>query len=236
MASNPQIISDLKVIMEAKHNLELLITFKGVPFICKARVDSIEENLVRLTALDPAMVCLLNENSVRVLGSDYFEPSVAKVMRFDTATGAVDLCDFSYAGTKLGERAIVRVQPKDPIEVILDLNGSRITSDLVDISLNGIGVRILFRNYNAALKAGTQVRIHVQLPNGDVDLSGMVLGTIKSNDYQRLSIRFGQDVPQRGKIFRYLVDRRKEIEKELMEAYQTAIGTLKIPAPSKDTE
>ena len=43
MASNPQIISDLRVIQEANHSLELLTVYKGVPFICKANIKTVEE-------------------------------------------------------------------------------------------------------------------------------------------------------------------------------------------------
>jgi hypothetical protein len=169
------------------------------------------------------MVCLMQEKQVRVLGSDYFEPAIAKVAFFDISTGAAELTDFSYVGSKLGERMIVRVEPKAPVEVVLDGAGVKITGTLADISLNGAGVRIAPVDYNAALKPGTNLQISMKLPTGNIALAGTVLSAIKTSDFYRLSIRFEQNVPQKGLIFRYLVERRAEIERELLESYAASV-------------
>ena len=95
MTSNPQIIADLKVIMEKDQYLELLSTYKGVPFVCKAKVQGIAEDTASLAAQDPSLVCLAHDHLVKVLGSDYFEPAIAEITSIDIAGGHINLTNFA---------------------------------------------------------------------------------------------------------------------------------------------
>lgn len=223
MASNQQILSDLRLIMEAGHLLELLTVYKGVPFICKARINAIEGDNVQVQALDPAMVCMLNAKQVRLLGSDYFEPSVAQISSFDILTGIADLTDLTFLGTKLGERMIVRVEPKSPLEVIIQTGGQKTAGQLADLSINGVGMRVGHAAYNPTLKPGTTIQVRMQLPNGDISLSGTLLSAVKMDEFYRLSMRFTQNGPKKTVVFKYLVDRRSEIEAELKQEYEKAL-------------
>lgn len=219
MASNLQILSDLKVIMDANQRLELLTTYKGVPFVCKAKVEKVETNSAQLRTLDPSIFCLLHESQAKVLGSDYFEPAIAKIVQIDVKTGLLELSDFSYIATRLGERMIVRVEPSKPIEVTLENAGLKIIAQLVDISISGMGVSINFAHYSAILKPGATVQVRMEIPTGSVNLNTTILSAYKAEGHYRLSMRFAQDGSQRSLIFRYLIDRRSEIENEVQEEY-----------------
>ena len=223
MASNPQILSDLRVIQEADHEIKILSTFKGVPFICPAKFEDISKDRVLVIAQDPSMVCLEMDKKPRVLGSDYFEPSVADVLSLDIFTGEIVLNNFTYVGTKLGERMIVRVEPREPIAVKLHTETQETIGQIADISLNGIGVWITTTAYSPTLKPGTMVVTKFQLPTGDFELSGTVLSAYKMAESYRLSIRFDQYDPQKTNIFRYLVDRRNQIEVEIVDNYEASI-------------
>ncbi|MEW5869424.1 MAG: PilZ domain-containing protein [Chloroflexota bacterium] len=223
MPSTPQIISDLRVMMGANHQLELLSSFRGVPFVCKANIESVEANRVQLKALEPSMACLEYDKHPRVLGSDYFEPALAKVISFDVLTGTVVLENLSYVGAKLGERMIVRVEPNEPITVKMEGDGIHSEGQLADISFSGIGVRILYADYSSSLKPGTSFQVSMQLPNGDISMPGTVISALKTTDFYRLSIRFGPDGVHKSLIFHYLVDRRNEIEQELFGVYNTLV-------------
>jgi hypothetical protein len=224
MVSNTQIISDLRVIHEANHTLELLTNYKGVPFICKAIIKVVDNNTVQVIAKDPCLVCLLKDKKLRVLGSDYFEPSVATVVSMDIISGEITLSNFTYFGTKLGERMIVRVEPKGTIPVKLQIEDDNITGDMADISMNGMGVRIASSLYDSYPKPGTTLNIGFQLPNGEISMSGTVVSVIKLPDTFRLAIRYTQNGGQKIVIFRYLVDRRAEIEQELVSSYQATLN------------
>ena len=210
--------------METDHTLEIMNTYKGVPFISRAKVLNIEGDVVSLITLDPAIVCLRNDKFTRVLGSDYFEPSAARVVSVDIPLGVFKLSSFTYSGAKLGERMIVRVQPAGVIEVNVESENQGIIGHLVDLSLSGLGLRIRQDEYGLWLKPGTLIQLSMELPNGQVTGSGTILSVEKMNaEHYRLSIRFAQNVQHRSTIFRYLIDRRAEIEQELRHEYEEAV-------------
>jgi hypothetical protein len=230
MPSTSQIISDLMMVMQLDHELELMNAYKGVPFICKAKVFAIDGDNVWLKASGPGILCLEKERQTKVLGSDYFEPSVAHTVSVDFLNGTVVLNDFSYLGTKLGERMTVRVEPKDPIDVLL-INQTQKTSGLLaDLSLSGIGVRIAQAQYSPALKPGTLVVIRLDLMGKPIESEGTILSVLKLDDAHRISIRFTQDRGHRLEIFRYLVDRRTQIEQELQAEYEAVLRSAEVAA------
>ena len=212
------------MIKEADHKLELLAIFKGVPFICQAIIQEIDEErgTVQINCQDPAMVCLLQTPEIRILGSDYFEPSMAQVASVDIQSGDVLLDNFFYLGINLGERMIVRVEPKAPINVTIENEGQETIGQLVDISLNGIGLQVDHSSYSPALKPGTIIQTSMDLPNSSLSIEGTVLSAAKMDEFYRLSIRFNQYGSQKADIFKYLTDRRAEIENELIQEYKKA--------------
>jgi hypothetical protein len=226
MQSNPQILADLRVVQEAGRPIEVLTTYKGVPFIFQAIIEEISDHSVLVTSHDYCMVGLIQDNKPRVLGSDYFEPSVAKVISMDLLSGRIELGNFTYAGTKLGERMLVRVEPKAPIPLRIQSETQESQGNIVDISLSGIGVRIASTDYKSTFKPGTVVRTQFQLSSEAIDLAGTVLSAYKLNDAYRLSIRFSQDGPKKTTVFRYLIDRRAEITRELAAEYQASKNAL----------
>lgn len=209
--------------MDFDHRLELMNTFRGVPFICKAKVISIGDDLVEIETRDPALICLVQQKQTKVLGSDYFEPAVARCAWVDLINGKAALTHFSYQSTRLGERMIVRVEPKEPIPVRIETEDQSTTVELADLSLSGMGVRVESTNYSTSLKPGTTVQASMQLPKEEVRLAGNILTAIKSGSAYRLSVRFLPNSPQRVTVFRYLIDRRGEIAVELQEAYDQAL-------------
>jgi hypothetical protein len=222
MISNIQIISDLRLAMEMRHELELMVTFKGVPVICKAKVTQIDGENVTLVTHDPGLIRIEHEKKISVLGSEFFEPSTAKVIKVDIKTGTLELSNFSYLGTRLGERMMMRVEPNEPIQVSIDSEGLSFDGEIVDLSLNGIGIRIDQANYNPSLKPGTTIKTTFDLPNGRTVMEGTVLSSIKAGNTYRLSVRFNENGPHKIAIFRYLIDRRAEIESELKSDFKHA--------------
>jgi hypothetical protein len=224
MASNQQIIHDLQLIMETDQLLELLTTYKGVPFTFKAKVKQIDKECAQIEVKDPAMVCLEYEKRIKLLGSDYFEPASGIVQSFDILTGSAELGNFSYLGAKLGERMIVRVEPKNPIAVLIETENQSTPAEMADLSINGMGVRIPYSVYKVTLKPGTTVQLGLSLPEGKISLSGMVLSAAKTDEFYRLSVRFNEIGSHNPAIFNYLIVRRAEIENELKEEYERVIS------------
>ena len=223
MASNPQIISDLKVIMEMDQGLELLSTYKGVPFVCKAKVENIQDDLVRLHSKDYSLLCLALDAQAKVLGSDYFEPAIAEVQSVAVEKGMIELTKFAYIGARLGERMIVRVEPRDPVQIHVESIDVKTVGELIDISISGIGMTIAHTAYNPIFKPGATIQINMNIPQGEIHVPGTVLSAVKTESLYRLSVRFAQDITQRRLIFKYLIDRRMEIEQEVRDKYQNCV-------------
>jgi len=142
MTSNQQIISDLRLAMDMHQHLDLMVIYKGVPVISKAEIKDIQGDIVTMITHDPGLVCLRTSPQTSILGSDYFEPSAAKIQKVEIQSGEVVLDEFTYLGTRLGERMIIRVEPAAPIPLKLEFEDQAIDGELVDISLGGGGVRI----------------------------------------------------------------------------------------------
>lgn len=223
MTSNQQILADLKVIMETNQSLELLCTYKGVPFVCKAKVLNLDEGLARVHALDPSIVCLIKDAQAKILGSDYFEPANATVESINLAESTIDLTDFTYISSRLGERMIVRVEPRQPIEVQIDCVDCRISGKMVDISISGMGVRVPLEKSDITLRPGANLQLAYTLTTGEIKVGGIVLSAMKSAGFQRLSVRFSPESTQRSLIFKYLIERRAEIEQEVDDKFRKAI-------------
>jgi hypothetical protein len=223
MPSNPQILSDLALIKLAGHQIELLSVYKGVPFICKANVEQIGDNSVALQTNNPALVCLECSNEARLLGSDYFEPAMARLESIDLAKGTITMKDLVYAGARLGERMIVRVEPREPIPVTLETAGQIFQGEIADLSISGLGIWLSKEQYQALLKPGVNVQLAFQVRNEPISLAGVILGVSKAPASQRISLRFAQGGAEKLQIFHYLIDRRAEIEAEVLEMYHASL-------------
>ena len=102
MISNIQIISDLRLAMEMRQELELMVTFKGVPVICKAKVTQIDGENVTLVTHDPGLIRIEYEKKISVLGSEFFEPSTAKVVKVDIRIWRCGIDQFLLPGYPSG--------------------------------------------------------------------------------------------------------------------------------------
>lgn len=208
--------------MDMNQHLELMVHYKGVPVISKAQIRAIADDLVTMVAHERGLICLRASLQTTILGSDYFEPSTAKIQSVEVRSGEVFLHDFSYLGSRLGERMIIRVEPAAPTPLRLEVEEHTIDGELADISLSGAGVRIPLAKYTPLLKPGAVIRIKFELPHGPFTLSGTVLSGTRSADLYRLSVRFGENGEQKKRIFKYMVDRRAQIEQELLAEYEKA--------------
>lgn len=219
MPTNLQIISDLSLLKENNQAVDLMNTYKGVPFISRCRIVAIEAEHVTVQTKDFSLVCVLKEGRTRLLGSEFFEPASASVEAVDLLAGTTVLENFSYLGAKLGERMLVRVEPVEPSQATVDIGADITQGRMVDISLNGMGVVVPHSEYTARLKPGVAVRVKTALPGGPIEMAGVVLSAIKRPEDIRLSVRFSPEHDHKPVIFRYLIDRRTQIEADLRQEF-----------------
>jgi hypothetical protein len=226
MPSNLHIISDLRIAMETNQDLELMVTYKGIPVISKAKIVEIDGDMITLITHDPGLICIAKKDRLSILGSESLDPSSAQVGGVALQKREVRLQNFSDLGNRLGERMTVRVETETPIAICLESQDLRVEGEMVDISLQGAGLRISSGQYSPALKPGAQILASFDLPSGSIRIKCTVVSGAKREDHYRLSILFIENGEKMRRIFHYLVDRRKEIEEELLSEYQTAMEKI----------
>jgi hypothetical protein len=222
MTTNLQIISDLRLMMENQQPIEMLNTYKGAPFVCKGYLAGVYGDHAQVRTDGAEIVLLQRDRHTKVLGSDFFEPFSAQVLSVDLLQGSAVLYNFSYLGVKLGERMLARVEPKAPLPVNILIGKDQTAAELADISMSGAGLRVLPDQYTPALKPGAMIHIATELPTGAVSARGTILSAVRAPGQYRFSLRFAPEPHFRGVLFRYLVNRRREIEAELIEEFHRA--------------
>jgi hypothetical protein len=218
MAVDP-IISDLQYVMETSQELDILNFYKSFPITCKASVEGIDRDVVTLNVQRPGSVCLEAQEQTVILSRGLPEAVRARVVSFDLVSGQLKLDDFSYVGSRFGERMIARVQPDESINVEMEVEGQQFTGQLADVSLSGIGV------YTTSLipQRGQMVQLTLPLPEGLITLPGKVLNLSDTPEGQsRLSIGFTRNAQEIAVVMRYIKDRRIEILEEIERMYESS--------------
>jgi hypothetical protein len=223
MSVNETIVANLQRAMKANRPLDLLSTFKGVPVRYKASIRKIQDEVVSLQALPPEAVCLEFEREVVVLGEGSEEALRADVVEVRLAEGTAQLAHLRYADTRLGNRLMVRVEPKEPIGLQLQAGGQSFQGELADVSMGGLAVQMLSPDPNLALKIRAPVRMTLNLPSGPIELVGIIRSAKQAAGGKRLGIAFPQDA-QLSTIVGYILQRRVEILAELKAAYEARVG------------
>lgn len=219
MSINP-ILVELEVAMRARREVELLSYFKGVPVLYRAQVEHVGGGVIDIHSTDIEIVCLLLEKQVILLGDALEEPAHADIISVELAAGKARLGNFQYVGTKLGNRMVVRVEPKEAVPVELESGGQKISAKLADISMDGLAVRLATPGGERPLKLHSMVQVIFGLPTAEVKLVGSVRSMRpESDNMHRLGIVFSQDA-QIKDIAAYITQRRAEILSEIKITYE----------------
>jgi hypothetical protein len=213
--SSKQISADLKSILLEKHlNFELLNTYKGVPFICKAVLEAVEAETVRF-ALSPASPFAWGTvDHTLILSEGLLEPIEARLQGFDQKSRALWLDHFVYAGSKLSNRKELRVEPGGAVEIMLEADGEARAAHLADLSMRGAGVRVA-GELPASFAQGKVLDLRLRLPEGALGLAGKIRNLMRSDHATRLSLEFIGTVPDKTPIVRFIMRRRAEIMAEM---------------------
>lgn len=215
MESSKQISADLKSILLEKHlNFELLNTYKGVPFICKAALEAVEAESARF-GLHPASAYAWGTvNHTLILSEGLLEPIEARLQQFDRAARAIWVDRFVYAGSKLSNRKELRVEPAGAVEILLEADGEALTAHLADLSMRGAGVRLAGELPDAFIQ-GKLLELRLRLPEGELKLAGKIRNLTKLERGTRLSLEFTGGVSDKTLIVRFIMRRRAEITVEM---------------------
>jgi hypothetical protein len=220
MASNSQILADLKAMMKDQQAVSLLNVFKGVPVICTAQVQNVLNNGAVFAVVPPESTSLMWERYTWIQAAELLEAVKARVLSFDILSGIAELSDFQYAGSRLGERSAVRVEPKETLRVFINTQTQSIVGTMADISTIGVGVYVYHLENEHPFRRAAEVTLVMRLPQNEVSIQGKVRSLVKIGDYHRVSINFLPDQPENAAIAAYILTRREEILNELPQLYE----------------
>ncbi len=129
-------------ISTAKEEINLLNVYKGVPLSFPARVVSIEPDSIQVFTDNHQSVCMFLEKHTYIQSQMLPEILEADVLNLDTDQNIATLGNFRPIEQDIGQRRLVRIQPKESLEGNIQLpNDNEIGSGtLADISQNGLAV------------------------------------------------------------------------------------------------
>ncbi len=226
MDQSVRVTTDLQAILvEKQRDFQLLSFYKGVPFMCNARLESVSGEQVVFTAQPPICAVLQLQREVTVLSNGLLEPIQGRVERFDLASGETILTGLAYAGSKFANRLELRVEPESQLQVALELGGLTLACKVIDISMRGIGLRLPGPPPGTPIAHGGTVGVLLMLPGNTVSLRGRVRNLVRGNTGLRISIEFTAEVPEKVHVVRYIMRRRAEIFAEVGALYQAGPKT-----------
>jgi hypothetical protein len=220
MTSNRQILSDLTVMMRNQQTVSLLNIFKGVPVTCTAEVQTVHDDRAIFAVHPPESTSLVWEQFTWIQGGRLLEAARARVSAFDILSGLAELDSFQYAGSRLGERSAVRVEPRETIRVSIESQGQFIVGTMADISTIGVGVFVYPLETEHPFTRAAEVRLIMRLPASEVSIMGKVRAMVKMSDSYRVSFNFLPNQPENAPISEYIITRREEILQELPYLYE----------------
>jgi hypothetical protein len=220
MASNSQVLADLKSMMKDQQAVSLLNVFKGVPVICTAQVQDVSDNRAVFSVAPPESTSLMWERYTWLQSAKLLEAVKARVLSFDILSGVAELSDFQFAGSRLGERSAVRVEPKETLRVSINAQSQSIVGTMADISTIGVGIYVYHLENEHPFRRAAEVTLVMRLPKNEVNIQGKVRSLVRLSDFHRVSINFLPDQPENAAIAAYIVSRREEILNELPQLYE----------------
>lgn len=217
-------------IVVSKEPVRFHNTYRGMPVSYSGTiVRMLKGGRVWFNVPKAQILCMRRDHITYLKSNLFYAPVKAKVVHIDWGKEIVELCDFTFIYTSIGDRKLVRVEPKDPIPVSLNPEGTRHYTNgaIIEISIRGLAIIIESKAYiMARYGKGEKVIIEYILPIDDVDVDtktinhvGIVRNIIDQVHQDKYRIGF-QTYPS-SKIdkllTRYLAQRQVELLREIKE-------------------
>ena len=221
MATSSVIISDLRMcLMDSNWDFDILNSFRGVQFLCKAVLASVtEEKAIFKVTASPCATLIEAGKRTFVLSTNLVDPLQATVISYDPMSGKLELSDFTYTSTTVGSRREFRVEPAGLMQITIETEGQTLTGRVGDVSMSGVGFYAETADI-PAVKRGAQARISMQIPEGRVTLDAILRSIENMGKETRLAVEFTENVPEKILILHYINQRQTEIRNEVQQRYE----------------
>ncbi|MBN1267002.1 MAG: PilZ domain-containing protein [Anaerolineales bacterium] len=230
LTGSMEVLNKFRQLASTDRVIRLLNVYKGVPITYDAAVTQVGDKTITLSSHKYQIVCLSKYRETYIQ-SGWLPLTVrARVVKIDFLRNEAILSDFEYVTSHIGGRTLVRVVPRDPVEVFLqnDLLTGKVRTELVDISLQGIGVHLMSELYQSrAFEAGRDIMVIMDLP-GDkkgnlkpLRLKGTVIHSEPAGWFRghRIGIMLFPGKDTKGMLSDYVRQRQTEIFNEVKIQY-----------------
>ncbi|MEI7988418.1 MAG: PilZ domain-containing protein [Chloroflexota bacterium] len=219
MNQSREVLENLTEIQIAGQLVKLINVYKSVPISFDARIKSISFDAVLLKVHKYQAFCM-QQSKYTYIDSNML-PKVVKgyVVNLDVDKNLAVLTDLSYIEGRIGDRELIRVEPKGSVNVLL-INGIKSNGDLVNISLRGIGIFLDQGSFTPkAFGEEQRILLNFQMPNSDQKIN--IIGVVKNVSLDkamkryRIGIQIYPDQNTELEISRYVAHRQAEILREI---------------------
>lgn len=161
-------IERLRELFARSNQIRLLNVYQGVPISNPAAITAFGDNSLRLQTGRYQLACLYQERETHIQSQHLPELIHVKVLELDLSAQEAVLGNFVVEQDQIGERTLVRVQPKNPIESKIKAGPqTALRGELADISGDGMGIYLDRRVFQARrYQPGDLVEIQLTLPVG----------------------------------------------------------------------
>jgi hypothetical protein len=234
MTQADEILTIFRQIASEGRRIRLLNLYKGIPISYAARIASIGDASVTVQTEKIQLVCMYREKETFIQHVKFPHLVRAGVVMVDTDKVHGLLSHFSYQPERIGELTRVRVQPARTISSVLVSEGTQklVSGELVDISLDGVAVKVDQRELSNACQPGETVQIQIHLPKSipfqegpdqiPLDLSGSIanIKTGLPDGKCRIGVQLHPESPARLDLAHFITQRQTELLREIRSIYE----------------
>lgn len=227
MYQGDEILAWLQSFAENDQPVRLVNTYRGIPVAYNARVIAVGAGNAVFEVNEYQAVCLALEGKTHLHHPEMPEVLRARAVSVDVPLKGATLTEFVKAGKSLSSRLCTRVQPREPIDAEIRIERDFQPCQLVDISLNGVGVITLgtYTYGELGVDKGTRVQLYFTLPpmHTPVQLAGQVTSVVDTENplQHRLGCKTFPDNLVDNLLLEYVALRRDELMRELSMVYAT---------------
>lgn len=227
MLPGDQILAWLQDYANNSQPVRLINSYRGIPIAYSARVISIGAGNAMFAVNEYQAVCLTLDGKTIIQHPESHEALRARVISVDVPQKEATLTEFINTSRPLGNRLCTRVQPREPIDAEIRVGKYLVPCQLVDISLNGVGV-ITLETYtygDLGIDKRSRVQFYFTLPptHAPVRLAGQVTSVVSTEDSRqhRLGCKTFPENNVDLILLEYVALRRDELMRELSMLYTT---------------
>lgn len=167
MRPDEEILSLFLQINREKKEIKLINVYKGFPISYPGKVIAVGKKAIKVKTEAFQTVCLYLDKETYVQSEIFPAVVKANVAELDFNKLDATLSSFKYMVGGVGNRTQVRVEPKEPMEGLIQSKERHtvVRGELADLSLDGLAVYLEPQLFTPRLYyKGAEIIIHMKLP------------------------------------------------------------------------